>query len=539
MIPVTFWVTTDTAVTFTGVSRLVAGLALVYGLANWVRRDGNLALLLLGISAAGVGLAILAPFSIGLLPPIWTGLPLAPALSGLTDRLAGAVNPNMMAGAVVALLPFPLTGLLLSSPNQSPSLVGTLPTFAVRLMDSCWVRRLWHGIAALLLAITLILTRSRAGWLAGGLVLALILAYRPRHLLWIVPVLIVIIGMMIWLGGIPWLEEVAGATDAVYTWERREEAWSRAIYMVQDFPFTGIGLGTYQQVGNILYPFFLAGPEGIPHAHNLLLQVAVDLGIPGLIGFLSIALLSFRSGFESIRSYSQGGNHWLASVAWAGVVSLIAILAHGTVDATTWVVGRGSFVLWIAIGTLVTLDLQPEVTPLQSLPQPSRLRKWITDRPIVIGLLVAAGLWTIAGMAVVLFRLVSHSHLGDPTIRLPIYPAAEGVSVRRENPSAGSDWVGLLEISTFSTTHPITDVVSFYENALAENGWATELEAGDTTTWGGIYTQDEGRSVCLLNTFVIEEETWVSILCGDKAEPVELPPLLTIPAPNEEDEGQP
>ena len=41
----------------------------------------------------------------------------------------------------------------------------------------------------------------------------------------------------------------------------RLEIWSRAIYMLQDFPFTGIGMGAFRQVANLLYPFFLAGPD--------------------------------------------------------------------------------------------------------------------------------------------------------------------------------------------------------------------------------------------------------------------------------------
>ena len=72
--------------------------------------------------------------------------------------------------------------------------------------------------------------------------------------------------------------------------EGRVEIWSRAIYMIQDFSFTGIGMGSYMDVADLLYPFFLAAPGKIDHAHNLFLQVAVDLGIPGFIAWLSIFL---------------------------------------------------------------------------------------------------------------------------------------------------------------------------------------------------------------------------------------------------------
>jgi len=33
----------------------------------------------------------------------------------------------------------------------------------------------------------------------------------------------------------------------------RREVWSRALYMLQDFPFTGIGLNTFPFVANTLY----------------------------------------------------------------------------------------------------------------------------------------------------------------------------------------------------------------------------------------------------------------------------------------------
>jgi hypothetical protein len=114
---------------------------------------------------------------------------------------------------------------------------------------------------------------------------------------------------------------------------------------------------------------------------------------------------------------------------------------------------------------------------------------------------------------------------GQPSIRLPLYPAAQGAEVRSENPAADAGWVGSLEVATFTTTHPITDVVAFYTGALAEAGWETNTDAGDAESWGGIYTRDGGHSVCLLNAFVIEGEVWCSIVCGDKVEPVDLPGL--------------
>ena len=52
--------------------------------------------------------------------------------------------------------------------------------------------------------------------------------------------------------------------------DSRVEIWSRALYALQDFPFTGVGLGTFRRVVNLLYPLFLVPPDvDIAHAHNI------------------------------------------------------------------------------------------------------------------------------------------------------------------------------------------------------------------------------------------------------------------------------
>ncbi|MER3513799.1 MAG: hypothetical protein C4310_04935, partial [Chloroflexota bacterium] len=73
-------------------------------------------------------------------------------------------------------------------------------------------------------------------------------------------------------------------------WEGRLELWSRALEAIADYPFTGIGMGTFDHVIPLRYPYvLLAGAElAVPHAHNLFLQVAVDLGLPGLIAFVAL-----------------------------------------------------------------------------------------------------------------------------------------------------------------------------------------------------------------------------------------------------------
>ncbi len=114
--------------------------------------------------------------------------------------------------------------------------------------------------------------------------------------------------------------------------------------MVQDFPFTGIGLGTYNNVAHALYPFFIAAPdEVVAHAHNNLLEVAVDVGIPGLIAYVAL-----RTGFVvcAVRAYR--------AVDDASARALIAglgfgMLAHQTFGLTdAFILGtKPGVLMWV------------------------------------------------------------------------------------------------------------------------------------------------------------------------------------------------
>ena len=84
------------------------------------------------------------------------------------------------------------------------------------------------------------------------------------------------------------------------------------------------------------------------------------VGLPGLVAYLALLILAFWSALSAARFYTRVGKREPASLAWAGLASLTGMLVHGSVDATTWIIGRGAFVPWAAIGTLVALSRQPE-----------------------------------------------------------------------------------------------------------------------------------------------------------------------------------
>jgi putative inorganic carbon (HCO3(-)) transporter len=528
MVPVTFYATTDRQATFAHVSRLLAGLALTYGLANWARRGTNIALLALALSGLGLGMALF-----GLISVDWRAggpIPLVPRqiYARLPTLVQDTVHHNVMAGALLMLLPFPLS-MLLTGRHVLPSVAPTVPRSAATLLDAHWLRTASYAAATLSMSGVLILTQSRGGWVAGGVAVFVVLVRHRRPFLWLIPVTLVALGGLTWRGEPPNLLSAVNTGGALSGWEGRVELWSRALCMIQDFPFTGIGAGTFNAVADSLYPLFLAGPDvKIPHAHNLLLQVGVDLGIPGLVAFLSIALLAVWSAADSARFYRRAGQEALAALAWAGLASLVGMLVHGLVDATTWVGGRACFAPWAVIGTVVALENRPKLAPHDSgwkgmaHPAGQMVTFWRIGGLVL--LLGATGL----GCLYLLFggRQVAE----QPSIRLPLYPVAEDADVRTQDPPSAS-WAGPLEVATFTTTDSITQVIRFYSDALAVAGWQAYIETSGSMEWGGIYTSEGGYSICMLNVYHIERDVWTSIVCGDRTAPLDLPHLPPLPTP--------
>ena len=161
---------------------------------------------------------------------------------------------------------------------------------------------LWLGVGLLIAG--LVITESRAGYMAALFGMGLLLLFFFRKL-WIAYGLVGTGGLVAFfqLQAHPGLEAFIGA-GTVTTWESRKEVWSRALYMIQDFPFTGIGAGTYGTVANSLYPFFINSSDpALPHSHNLFLQVAVDFGIPSLVAFTALFTAAIFLGWKAYRRF--------------------------------------------------------------------------------------------------------------------------------------------------------------------------------------------------------------------------------------------
>ena len=325
-IPVTLYISALPEVSKVQGLRLLTGVLLFYAIVNWTRTQGNLRLLLTGITLTGLILALVAPLSVE-----WAfgKLPFIPPV--LYDRfvvlISDTIHPNVLAGVLILILPITLS----------------VPLFA--WSDMRWLERILFLSASLAIFIVLALTQSRGSWIALSVVLLSLLFLRWRWG-WIGFLLAVFASLAAaYLLGINTIIQALASNPTIGDLNGRFEIWSRAIYMLVDFPYTGIGFGSFEEVVNALYPFSLLSPTGIPHAHNIFLQIGVDLGIPGLIAWLSILMVMVSTSW-AVYTLGRGRSGWFAGLGAGLLLSQLALITHGMTDAVTWGMVRPAPIVW-------------------------------------------------------------------------------------------------------------------------------------------------------------------------------------------------
>ena len=119
---------------------------------------------------------------------------------------------------------------------------------------------------------------------------------------------------------------IANPTDTSST--LRLALWESTVAMIIDKPFLGIGWGAYW----LVYPdydFFLQDPgTKIFHAHNMYLNIAAEIGLPGLFVFLAIMVGHIRKALWAMRNSSR----WVSGLMLGVVTALLGIAVSGFTD---------------------------------------------------------------------------------------------------------------------------------------------------------------------------------------------------------------
>jgi putative inorganic carbon (HCO3(-)) transporter len=287
MVAVSLIATFDVRFSLGKVSGVILGVLLFWSVTRWLTTPhrlyvGTAVFVLLGALLAIVGiLGSEGSDKLVLLRAITSSPPAV--IRGVPGAEEG-FNPNALSGCLVLFVPMQIALLATGTLRRMTSM--SMAGWSPRWVDAA------QWIVLVTTVGTLILMQSRGAWaglLAAGV--AFLMWHTPKTRLAAAAGVGTAAVLWVLFGSASVLDRAvsrsgAGISDTV---SGRIDIWTRALYAIQDVPFTGMGMNTFRRVMPVLYPSQeIAAGKDVAHAHNHLLQVALDLGIPGLVAYLAI-----------------------------------------------------------------------------------------------------------------------------------------------------------------------------------------------------------------------------------------------------------
>jgi hypothetical protein len=227
------------------------------------------------------------------------------------------INRNHFAGLMNMCIPVSV-GLFVSS-----------ITSRVKARRFLFLYFLCAGIVVMVLGLIFSMSRMAQLSLAAAVLLVLLLmTAKTRHTaLPIVLALVLGMGFLwgMWKGMAP-VEERWQTIETSY--EDRSLIWQSTLKLIESFPLTGTGLGTYE----LAYPPYKPQKLGamiMEHAHNDYLEFLSEAGLIGFIPWLAFFLLFFAS---SVRALLKRRNPYSIFLGASGLAAVVALLVHSLAD---------------------------------------------------------------------------------------------------------------------------------------------------------------------------------------------------------------
>jgi O-antigen ligase len=278
-----------------------------------LRRTWQIQSLTLGFSVYGTGVAIFGLLQSLTSPTklywLWT-----PHQGGWV--YGPYANHNHYAGLMEMLLPIPLIFSLTRYASGMP--------------------RAASAFAAAIMATSIFLSGSRGGMLAFTVQIAFLataLMKRKKNVgvvLTLGAFVVVVIGMLIWLGGAELTQRIASIHSEAskeLSGSTRVNMDSDALKMFLHRPVLGFGLATFPDA----YPEFRSFYTDfiVNAAHNDYLQLLVEMGALGFASMVWFLIVVYRRGISKITNWPEDKN---GAVALAALLGVTGVLVHSLVD---------------------------------------------------------------------------------------------------------------------------------------------------------------------------------------------------------------
>jgi len=205
-------------------------------------------------------------------------------------------------------------------------LILTIPiTFALLYNSNSLLKKLFSLFGIAVQGMCILLTYSRGGWLGLFLAMLIFAFFVDRKLLFLYVMggigLIIVNPKSI----ITRLSTIVSLEDSSNAY--RIPLWKASIHMIRDFWLNGIGLGI--DAFRAIYPQYMMQGIVAAHSHNVFLQLFVEAGIFGLVGFVVFVFNSLRMNFIA---FVKGVDIKIKRISISVVASILGLLLHGLVD---------------------------------------------------------------------------------------------------------------------------------------------------------------------------------------------------------------
>lgn len=219
--------------------------------------------------------------------------------TGLSLRVVSlTTHPNALAKFVLPFIPVAVT-LAVTSEEAREKLIYSLVTISLVAVEMFTISRgAWIGMAFSMLLLAILFRSYKilvTIFVLGGMAVLLL----PAH-----------IG----------LERIYSIFSLTHQWNiERINVWNASIQMIKDHPLVGLGLNNFQYYYLAYKPAH--GVEIFQHAHNTFLNVAVEIGIPGMI---CLALFTFTVLYQiCCKSTPSINKQYLSKSIGIGILGLL------------------------------------------------------------------------------------------------------------------------------------------------------------------------------------------------------------------------
>lgn len=276
---------------------------------------------------------------LGLFGAAWFNkYPILTNISGIIPNLIPALpdspsgfQPNAISGTLTLFTPITATVIWgLGKPWGKTWLKYLKPL-------SSKVIRIVLGFVFVLNMIWWIIAQTRGAWLglAAGMLLLVLWNLFNRTWRWsafLIPFLGVLLIYIYWFRSENLAQEInlinsLKGGNLTNTLNYRLHVWEWGLKTMQGFPFTGLGYNIFRVVAPRL--FFGPNLGDVAHAHNIWLDIAVTLGIGGIITYLSLWIVN---GYSLLKTMNLSPQGWQQHVGLGLLAGWYAYFIFGIAD---------------------------------------------------------------------------------------------------------------------------------------------------------------------------------------------------------------